>query len=169
MLGAAPIFPNLNDGPSWARAPTVVGEHQFQQALMQAAPTQDVASPAADRGVFTPPPASEIQRATADATPLGERILQTLSMTYRSNTVVSPVVRSAEVLPKEVAPGPAEWPLSQSGGVRASIADKPVVVDTFEPMMADLRDVYNSVIRVSLVSKSTSSVSSSLNKLLSAG
>ncbi|WP_283809208.1 nodulation protein NolB [Bradyrhizobium pachyrhizi] len=36
-------------------------------------------------------------------------------------------------------------------------------------MVVNLRDVYRDVVQVSLVSKSTSAVSSSLNKLLSAG
>ncbi|MGY3695588.1 hypothetical protein ACVIGA_005668 [Bradyrhizobium sp. USDA 3240] len=56
----------------------------------------------------------------------------------------------------------------QVDDVGAHAAVKPIGSD-FDSMMVGLRDVYRDVVQVSLVSKSTSAVSSSLNKLLSAG
>ncbi|MDA9545383.1 nodulation protein [Bradyrhizobium sp. CCBAU 45321] len=79
---------------------------------------------------------------------------------------VPPAVASAAVT--NVQPGPATQPLLQTDNVGAHADVKPVGAD-FESMMTNLRDVYRDVIQVSLVSKGTSAVSSSLNKLLSAG
>ena len=67
-----------------------------------------------------------------------------------------------------VQPGPATQPLLLPDNIGADAAVKPVGAG-FDSMMMNLRDVYTDVIRVSFVSKGISAVSSSLNKLLSAG
>jgi hypothetical protein len=169
MLGAAPIFPNLADGLSSAGSRTVLDEQaKFQQSLLQAASAHDVAPSVADRGAFVPP-ASEISRPAVQAGAPGERMLRSLSAIYRNNPVASVPVGGGPARPSGVKAGPAERLLLQPDGPGARVAGKQPGPDNFESTMANLRDVYNGVIQVSLVTKSTGSVSSSLNKLLSAG
>ncbi|MDA9465005.1 nodulation protein [Bradyrhizobium sp. CCBAU 53415] len=79
---------------------------------------------------------------------------------------IPPAIAPATVT--SVQPGPATQPLLQTDNIGAHATVKPVGAD-FDSMMTNLRDVYRDVIQVSLVSKGTSAVSSSLNKLLSAG
>ncbi|MTV18307.1 nodulation protein [Bradyrhizobium elkanii] len=82
---------------------------------------------------------------------------------YHSH-VGAPAAANVPSAPSVIQPGPAAQPLDI--GAHATV--KPVAAD-FDSMMVNLRDVYRDVVQVSLVSKSTSAVSSSLNKLLSAG
>ncbi|QHO79376.1 nodulation protein [Bradyrhizobium sp. CCBAU 051011] len=88
---------------------------------------------------------------------------------YRGNPVPSVTSGGVAAISKAVQPGPAAQPLSRSQLVGTNPAGKPEGVLDFDAMVAGLRDVYKGVVEVSLVSKSTSAVSSSLNKLLSAG
>ncbi|WP_375785019.1 nodulation protein NolB [Bradyrhizobium sp. Pha-3] len=167
MVGATPISPNSVDCLSNACSPAVPGEQaHFEQSLAQAASNRAAASSVAG-GVAVVPPLSEIQRANAPASPPGDRVLQALSTMYRSHSV-SPAACSAPSAPNGAQPGPAAQLLLQVGDVGAHAAVKPAGAE-FDSMMVNLRDVYRDVIQVSLVSKSTSAVSSSLNKLLSAG
>ncbi|QAU43884.1 nodulation protein (plasmid) [Bradyrhizobium sp. CCBAU 53351] len=70
---------------------------------------------------------------------------------------------------KSVQLGPAARPISRLDGVDVHVIGKPEGADNFESTLQNLRDVYNGVIQVSLISKSAGAVGSSLNKLLSAG
>ncbi|WP_167529226.1 nodulation protein NolB [Bradyrhizobium macuxiense] len=172
MFGATPISPNPAECLSKACSPTVLGElAQFQQSLAQAASHQIAASSVADSAALTP--VSKSQRAITQASPLGERVLQSLSAMHRSNTCPSnafpPAVGGEPVPSKTVQPGPAAQSLVQPQDVGARTLGKPEAADNFESMLTNLRDVYGNVIQVSLVSKTTGAVSSSLNKLLSAG
>ncbi|OMI08637.1 hypothetical protein BSN85_17890 [Bradyrhizobium brasilense] len=65
--------------------------------------------------------------------------------------------------------GPAAQPLLRPQQVEVHPAGKPEGADHFDSALTNLRDVYNGVVQVSLISKGTGAVSSSLNKLLSAG
>ncbi|MFB9262254.1 nodulation protein NolB [Bradyrhizobium erythrophlei] len=169
MFGAAPISPSPVECLTKACSPTVLGElTQFQQGLVEAASDQRAASSSADRAAFVPS-VSELQRVVTQASPPGERVLQSLSAMYRSDTVPSAAVGSVSASLRDVQPGPAARPLLPAEDVGPRTAGKAEGVENFESMLANLRDVYKDVIQVSLVSKSTSAVSSSLNKLLSAG
>ncbi|WP_271587234.1 nodulation protein NolB [Bradyrhizobium sp. CCBAU 53415] len=165
LLGATPISPNSADCLSNACSPAALGEQaRFEQSLVQVASNQASASPLADRPAAAPP-ILEVQRTNVLANPPGDRILQTLSSMYHGRAI-PPAIAPATVT--SVQPGPATQPLLQTDNIGAHATVKPVGAD-FDSMMTNLRDVYRDVIQVSLVSKGTSAVSSSLNKLLSAG
>lgn len=168
MLGAAPMSHTLTEGLSKTCSATAVDEQaQFQQSLLQAASVQDAAPPVAGPPVAGPPvtevppvpPTSEVSRATTQASPLGDRILQNLSSMYRVNAV-----------PKGVEPGPVSEPLLLKPGApetREPVA--PHGPGDFEAMMTNLKDVSDGVIQVTLISNGIGSLGSSLNKLMSAG
>ncbi|MGY3387870.1 hypothetical protein ACVWW6_000461 [Bradyrhizobium sp. USDA 3311] len=167
MLGATPISSNAVGCLPNVCSPAAPGEQaHFEQALAQAASSQAAASPVADKPVVAPP-VTEVQRANTLASPPGDRVLHTLSSLYHGHAV-PPAVGGVPTAVSGLQPGPATQPLLQSddGGAHATV--KPVGAE-FDSMMVNLRDVYRDVIQVSLVSKGTSAVSSSLNKLLSAG
>ncbi|MCP3413527.1 nodulation protein NolB [Bradyrhizobium brasilense] len=167
MLGATPISPSPAHCLSNACSPAAPGEQaRFEQSLGQVASNQDVASSVADRTAVVPT-VSEVQRASTLASPSGDRVLQALSSMYHSHAV-APAAGSARSVPNGMQPGPAAQPLLQPVDIGAHAAVKPVDAD-FDAMVVNLRDVYSGAVQVSLVSKSTGAVSSSLNKLLSAG
>lgn len=169
MLGAAPISHSLTEGLSkTCTSPAVGAQLQFQQTLLQTASFQGAAPQVAD----VPPvaPIAEVSRATTQASPLGERILQNLSSLYQVNPVPHVVAGGGASLSKAVLPGPASQPLlRQPGASETRLSNAPQSVDNFEAMMANLKDVSDSVIQVTLISNGMGSVSSSLNKLISAG
>lgn len=163
MLGAAPMSHTLTEVLSKTCSATAVDEQvQFQQSLLQAASVQDTAPPVAGppvTEVAQVPPTSEVSRTTTQASPLGDRILQNLSSMYRVNAV-----------PQGVEPGPASEPLLLKPG--AAETREPVAPHgpgDFEAMMANLKDVSDGVIQVTLISNGIGSLGSSLNKLMSAG
>ncbi|WP_312010028.1 nodulation protein NolB [Bradyrhizobium australafricanum] len=167
MLGATPISPNSADCLSNACSPAApVEQAHFEQSLAQAVSSQGPASPVADRAAVVSP-VLEVQRANTLAVAPGDRVLQTLSTMYHSHAV-APAVGGASSAASAVQAGPAARPLFPPVDISAHAAVKPVAAD-FDSMVVNLRDVYRDVVQVSLVSKSTSAVSSSLNKLLSAG
>ncbi|MGY4399412.1 nodulation protein NolB [Bradyrhizobium sp. USDA 3315] len=144
---------------------------QFHDSLAQAASKQGAASSAADR---PPAPAlSEVQRTVTPASPLGDRVLQNISAIHRrkpsSAGAVPPTVVAAPDPAKSLQLGPAAQPVLRSQQVEVQPAGKPEGGDHFDSALTNLRDVYDRVIQVSLISKGAGAVSSSLNKLLSAG
>lgn len=170
MLGVAPISASLVDKlPQAGPVPAVGGQAQFQRELVQtvAAGPQEAVQAAATSAAPVMP-ASEVPRATTQPDTLGERILQNLSAVHRAGAASSPTSIEASAV-KGVQPGPAEQSLLQPGGSAGRMPGKPQGADNFEAMIASLQNVYSNVIQVSLVSKSTGSFSSSLNKLMSAG
>ncbi|WP_445219714.1 nodulation protein NolB [Bradyrhizobium sp. Pa8] len=158
MLGAAPISRNLTECLSKTWSATAVDEQaQFEQSLLQAASVQNGAPPVTE--VAPVPPTSEVWRATTPASPLGDRILQNLSAMCRVNAV-----------PKGAQPAPASEPLllqPGAAGTREPAASHGA--GDFEAMMTNLKDVSDGVIQVTLISNGVGSLSSSLNKLISAG
>lgn len=157
MLGTAPIPHNL-EGLSKACPATVVDEQvQFQQSLLQATSIRDVAPPVTEAA--TVPPTFEVSRATTQASPLGDRILQNLSAMYPVNAV-----------PKGAETGLASEPLLlRPGTAEAGVPSGPSGAGDFEAMLANLKGVSDSFIQVTLISNGIGSVGSSLNKLMSAG
>lgn len=168
MLGVAPISASLIEIlPQVGPVKAVGDQAQFQQNLVQAAASKEAEIvPAAAVGAAPIPPTSEVQRTTTQTSSLGERILENLSAVHRRGAApAAPATEPAIVK----AAGPAEQSLLQPGGAAPRVSGKPPAADNFEAMVATLHSVYNNVIQVSLISKSTGSFSSSLNKLMSAG
>ncbi|MGY3146157.1 hypothetical protein ACVWYQ_003156 [Bradyrhizobium sp. USDA 3397] len=138
---------------------------QFDESLAQAASNQGAASSVTDRAPA--PLLPEVQRAVMSPSPLGDRVLQSISAIHQGRPFPS---GAGEPDPsKDLQLGPAAEPVLRVQQVEVHPAGKPEGVDLFDSALANLRDVYNGVIQVSLLSKGTGSVSSSLNKLLSAG
>lgn len=168
MLGVAPISAGLIETLPQVGPATAVGDQaQFQQNLVQTAASKHTDALSAPGSTAPIPPASEVQRTTTQTTSLGERILQNLSAVHRGGGA-PPAGGTEPAIVRGAQPGPAEQPL-QHGGAGPRMPGKPQGSDNFEAMVATLHSVYNNVIQVSLVSKSTGSFSSSLNKLMSAG
>ncbi|MGQ4274898.1 nodulation protein NolB [Terrihabitans sp. B22-R8] len=138
----------------------------FQNSVTQVAAADGARSQAAPGAFATSPvnSASEVSRTTGRTASLGERILENLANVHQGNSA------QASASPMQVsAPSATEKPLLQAGASNGAAArpHKPAP-DNFDAMIETLQSVYNNVIQVSLVSKSTGSFSSSLNKLMSA-
>ncbi|AGS25368.1 nodulation protein NolB [Rhizobium etli] len=169
-IGVTPISINLVDGLSKVGSTSASGE----QAQLESAFTDAVASiknggPSATAWAGPVPSVVEVQRATTQPSSFRDRALQTLSSVCRDKAVAYAArdyevtlvndfpLRPAESLPSEVGPE----------GMRMSGA--PPGSENFEEMIASLRDVYNAVTQVSLVSKSISGATSSVNTLIKQG
>ncbi|MGV7213425.1 nodulation protein NolB [Bradyrhizobium sp. UFLA05-112] len=117
-------------------------------------------------------PVSELERAIPHAGPLGDRLLQNLSAVHRAAPLPAsalPSQVSGEPIVAGIPPGPAAQPVLRSHEVEVHPVGGPQGVDHFESTLANLRNVYEGVIQVSLISKGASAVGSSMNKLMSAG
>ncbi|GLR45952.1 nodulation protein [Mesorhizobium amorphae] len=169
MLGVTSISTNLTGSLSGVGPTAALGEQaQFQRSLVQAASSIKNDAPSDKAGVASIPPTLEVRPEITQASPLGDRVLRTLSSIYHSDAGTS-VPPSGEVtLVKGPLPGPAEQPL-QVRPPEMQNSGAPPARNDFETMVAGLRNVYNDVTQVSLVCKSIGSVSSSVNKLVSAG
>ncbi|WP_439373196.1 nodulation protein NolB [Bradyrhizobium sp. DASA03120] len=166
VFGAMPISAKLGDCLTEASS-SVQGN--FHEHLAQTATKQSAAFLVADSA--SAPPLPEVERAVTQAGPPGDRILQNLSAVHLGKSHPSSAVPSvSEAVPwKSVQPGPAAQPILRPDRPAVHPVGKPEGADHFESTLQNLRDVYNGVIQVSLISKSTGAVGSSLNKLLSAG
>ncbi|MGY3033745.1 hypothetical protein ACVIIV_002915 [Bradyrhizobium sp. USDA 4354] len=144
---------------------------KFDESLAQAASNQGVASSVPERAPA--PSLPEVQRAVTPASPLGDRVLQGISAIHQGKPLpsgaVSPTLVGEPDPTRSLQLGPAAQPVLRVQQVEVHPAGKPEDADRFDSALANLRDVYNGVIQVSLLSKGTGAVSSSLNKLLSAG
>ncbi|MDH2405183.1 nodulation protein NolB [Bradyrhizobium sp. SSUT18] len=166
MLGVTPISASplecLSEACSSTRA-------QFHESLAQVGSNRDAASSMIDSALA--PPVSEVQREAPQVSPLGDRILRNLAAMHRG--IAFPSVPSAvggEPTPaNSFQLGPAAQPILRSHEFEVHPVENLEGADHFESTLANLRDVYNSVTLVSLISKCTGAASSSLNKLLSAG
>jgi hypothetical protein len=144
---------------------------QFHENLAQAALNQGGASSVTERAPVSSVP--EVQRAVTPASPLGDRVLQSISAIHQGKPFPggagSPALVGDPDPAKSFQLGPAAQPLLRPQQVEVHPAGKPEGADHFDSALTNLRDVYNGVVQVSLISKGTGAVSSSLNKLLSAG
>lgn len=144
---------------------------QFDESLAQAASNKGAASSVTERALD--PSRPEVQRAVTPASPLGDRVLQSISAIHNGKPfptgAVSPSIVDEPDPTKSLQLGPAAQPVLRVQQLEVHPAGKPEGADHFDSALANLRDVYNGVIQVSLLSKGTGAVSSSLNKLLSAG
>ncbi|MDE5465409.1 nodulation protein NolB [Bradyrhizobium sp. CSS354] len=165
MLGVTPISASplecLSEACSSTRA-------QFHESLAQVGSNRDAASSMIDSALA--PPVSEVQRAATQVSPLGDRILRNLAATHRGIVPSVPSAVGGEPTPvNSLQLGPAAQPILRSHEFEVHPVGNLEGADHFESTLANLRDVYNSVTLVSLISKCTGAASSSLNKLLSAG
>ncbi|WP_407175520.1 nodulation protein NolB [Bradyrhizobium sp. STM 3562] len=119
------------------------------------------------------PSLSEVRRAVAPASPLSDRVLQGISAIHQNKAfpagAASPMLVGAPDPATSLQPGPAAQPVLRAQQVEVHSAGRAEGADHFDSALTNLRDVYNGVIQVSLISKGTGAASSSLNKLLSAG
>ncbi|MDX8443983.1 nodulation protein NolB [Mesorhizobium sp. VK25A] len=169
--GVTSISANFADNLSRVGPTSACGEQaQFECALVEAVASIKNDGPSATAGAGAGPvaPVLEVPRATSETSPLGDRVLQTLSSLYRDNAV-APATPDQEVpLVKDVLLGPVEQSPSQAGsGMRMSGA--PPGRENYEAMIAGLREVYSAVTEVSLVTKSISGATSSVNTLIKQG
>ncbi|MDX8494725.1 MULTISPECIES: nodulation protein NolB [Mesorhizobium] len=168
-IGVTSISANFADNLSRVGPTSACGEQaQFECALVEAVASIKNDGPSATAGAGPVAPVLEVPRATSETSPLGDRVLQTLSSLYRDNAV-APATPDQEVpLVKDVLLGPVEQSPSQAGsGMRMSGA--PPGRENFEAMIAGLREVYSAVTEVSLVTKSISGATSSVNTLIKQG
>lgn len=165
LIGASGLAGLIDHLPQVAPAPAVGQQLQFDQNLVQPAASGDAAVRPQVGASAPVQPSAEIARARTETASLGERILENLSAVHRGRG--APASSGTELAFKAPQPGPAEQSLAQPNTAKLPI--KPASADNFDAMIASLQGVYNNVIQVSLVSKSTGSFSSSVNKLMSAG
>ncbi|WP_156918235.1 nodulation protein NolB [Bradyrhizobium sp. Cp5.3] len=156
MFGVTPISTNAAECLSNACSSAQV---KFQESL--ASVTQSAA-----------PTVSEVERAVAHTGPLGDRVLQNLSAVHKGKPFAAGAVPSQvgrEPGSPNLLPGPAAQPILRLPEVEVHPIGGPDGLDHFETALANLQNVYEGVILVSLISKSASAVGSSMNKLMSAG
>ncbi|MCA1408288.1 nodulation protein NolB [Ensifer sp. IC3342] len=148
---------------------TSFGEQaQFERALAQAADSMknDIASAPARVAPVAPP--TDVYRAAAQTSPLGERVLQTISSIFPDNIVTAAAPNHEAALASGALPGPAQK-LPVEAGAGTEMLGVPQGGHDFEVMIAGLRDLYNGVTQVSLISKGISGITTSVNKLLKEG
>nr|WP_280944199.1 nodulation protein NolB [Mesorhizobium sp. WSM2561] len=148
-----------------AGSPSFSEQAQFERALAHASdPLKNDAAWAPPR--VPVPPAMDVQRAATQTSALGDRVLRTISSMYSNNTVSSAALDHQIVLLKGALPGPQQKPPAEGGaGTGMSGQGR----HDFEAMIAGLRDIYNGVTQIALVSKGVSGITSAVNKLLKEG
>lgn len=157
MFGSSPISANPAECLS---NPCSSAQVKFQESLASVIPSASA------------PPISEVERATPHASPLGDRFLHNLSAVREGAPSSASALTSrfsGEPVAPSLPPGPAAQPILRSHEVEVHPVGGPQDVDHFESTLANLRNIYEGVIQVSLISKGASAVGSSMNKLMSAG
>ncbi|MGX5831860.1 nodulation protein NolB [Mesorhizobium sp. 43Arga] len=146
-----------------AVASPLLGEQaQFERALAQAAASSKNDAASAPASMVSVPSHLDLQRTTAHTSPRGDRVFQMISSMYRGNAVTSTSRDHQVGLEKSALLGPAQkLPLEGAAGT-------PTGLD-FGSMITGLRDLYNGVAQVSLVSKGVSGITSSVNTLIKQG
>jgi hypothetical protein len=162
----------LIDGvvPTQDAAKTTTQSQEFTRSF--AAVTEPSASQSQSSGAVPPAePQREINRAATRNDSLGERILDRLEAVHRGdrlsngdkNVSSGPVVKAASV-----EPGPAASALRELPGGPGLNAKAPHNGSgQFRNMLEQLQQTYGQVIQVSVVSKSSGSFTSSMNRLMS--
>ncbi|BAB52648.1 MULTISPECIES: nodulation protein NolB [Mesorhizobium] len=166
MIPITSITATLTDCLARAGSPSFSEQAQFERALAHAADSlkNDAASAPSRVPV---PPAMALQRAATQMSPLGDRVLQTISAMYPDRAVNSAALDQQVGLFKGALPRPQKLPAEGDAGTGTS--GVPQGRHDFETMIAGLRDMYNGVTQVALVSKGVSGITSSVNKLLKEG
>jgi hypothetical protein len=147
---------------------------RFAQALARA-----VSTPVAGVSGMPAEPVREVPGASAKSgsgTGLGDRILHGIESIYRSDqglkrpgaTSAIPAPASA-VRTAALAPGPAAAPLASRTSTDGRLGPPAGMREPgdFDSMLRSLEQVYTHAIQVSVVTKTTGSFTSSMNKLMS--
>lgn len=168
MMPVTSISASLTDSLPGVGSSSFGEQAQFERALAQAATMKNDTASGPTRAAPVPPQL-DVQRATAQSSSLGDRVLQTISSMYRDNAVTSAALDHQVGLAKGALPGPAQNLPVEGGAAGTRMSDVPQAGHDFESMIADLRDLYNGVTQVALISKGVSGITSSVNKLLKEG
>ncbi|WP_281035120.1 nodulation protein NolB [Mesorhizobium tamadayense] len=162
------ISASLTDSLSRVGSPSLVEQAQFERALAQAAPSMknDAASELARVAPVAPP--MDVQRAVSQTSPLGHRVQQMFSSMFPDNTVTSAAPNEEVALTRGALTGSAQKRAIEDGAASGT-SGVPQAGQDFGTMVAGLRDIYNGVTQVALVSKGISGVTSSVNKLIKEG
>ncbi|WP_309508980.1 nodulation protein NolB [Mesorhizobium onobrychidis] len=165
MIPITSITTTVTDCLPGTGSPSFSKQAQFERALAQASDSlKNDAASAPPRAPVAP--GIDVQRAGTQTGALGDRVLQTISSMYPDNTVSSAPLDHQVGLLKGALPGPLQkLPAEGAGGM----SGVPHGEHSFEAMIAGLRDLYNGVTQVALVSKGVSGITSSVNKLLKEG
>ncbi|MBA1142419.1 nodulation protein NolB [Mesorhizobium neociceri] len=163
MMPVASPSASLTDILPKVASPSLGEQAQFERALTQAAASTKNDTAPGPAGVTAVSPHLDVERATAQTTLRGDRLLQTVSSLYRNNAVTPAGLDHQVGLEKNPPPGRAQ----NVPGV-GETAGTPAAHD-FGSMVADLRDLYNGVTQLSLVSKAVSGLTSSVNTLIKQG
>ncbi|MGX5805599.1 nodulation protein NolB [Bradyrhizobium sp. Arg314] len=143
-------------------SPSLGEQAQFERALAQAAASSKNDAASGPVSMVSVHPHLDVQRTTAQTSPGGDRVFQMISSMHRDNAVTSGSRDHQVGLEMSALPGPAQkLPLEGAAGT-------PTGLD-FGSMITGLRDLYNGVAQVSLVSKGVSGVTSSVNTLIKQG
>lgn len=167
MMPNTSITATLTDCLPRAGSPSFSEQAQFERALAHASDSlkNDAASAPPRVPVSL---AMDVQRAATQTSAVSDRVLQTISSMYPDNTVSSAVLDHQVGLLKGALPGPPQK-LPAEGDARTGMSGVTHGEHNFEAMIAGLRDLYNGVTQVALVSKGVSGITSSVNKLLKEG
>ncbi|MER8383087.1 nodulation protein NolB [Mesorhizobium sp. M1399] len=169
MMPVTSISASLIDSLPGVGSSSFGEQAQFERALAQAAATMKNDTTLGAIGAAPVPPQLDVQRATAQSSPLGDRVLQTISSMYRDNAVTPAALDHQVGLAKGALPGPEQELPVEGGAAGTRMSGVPQAGHDFESMIADLRDLYNGVTQVALISKGVSGITSSVNKLLKEG
>ncbi|MGX5845053.1 nodulation protein NolB [Mesorhizobium sp. ArgA1] len=138
-------------------SPSLGERAQFERALAQAAASTKNNTASGPARMMPVPPHLDVQRTTAQASPRGDRVFQMISS-------ITSAARDHEAgLEKGALPGQAQKLPVEGGAAGAQTG-----LD-FGSMIAGLRDLYDGVTQVSLVSKGVSGFTSSVNTLIKQG
>ncbi|CCV05832.1 Nodulation protein nolB [Mesorhizobium metallidurans STM 2683] len=166
MMPITSITASLADCLPKTGSPSFSDQAQFERALAHAA--DSLKNDAALASPTVPvAPAMGVQRAATQMSPLGDRVVQTISAIYPDRAVNSAALDQQVGLLKGALHGPQKLPAE--GDARTGMSGVPQGGHDFETMIAGLRDMYNGVTQVGLLSKGVSGITSSVNKLLKEG
>jgi hypothetical protein len=142
---------------------------QGQEFARSYAAARESAAPSA-AAVPAAEPQREISRATTRNDSLGERILDRLEAIHRNDRLGNADVKKAPSTPllkvASAEPGPAASALRELPSGAPELA-KETRTGQFSHMLEQLQKTYGQVIQVSVVSKSSGSFTSSMNRLMS--
>ncbi|MDI4231934.1 nodulation protein NolB [Bradyrhizobium sp. Arg237L] len=157
----------MDSGQPQTMTPTAAQGQEFARSYAAA---REAAAPSA---AAVPPaePQREISRPTTRNDSLGERILDRLEAIHRNDKLGNADVKKAPSAPllkvASAEPGPAASALREVPSGAPDLTAKDTRTGQFSHMLEQLQKTYGQVIQVSVVSKSSGSFTSSMNRLMS--
>jgi hypothetical protein len=157
----------VDSGQTQAMTQTAAQGQEFARSYAAA---RETAAPSA---AAVPPaePQREINRPTTRNDSLGERILDRLEAIHRNDKLGNGDAKKAPSTPllkvASAEPGPAASALREVPSGAPELAAKETRTGQFSYMLEQMQKTYGQVIQVSVVSKSSGSFTSSMNRLMS--